>query len=126
SGRFGYLSELGVELAGESKSDVQPGVLRPGRKAVGSRAAADLVERAPTKMGGRGCAGHQSGFAAEGSHGTVHHEPGRRGPLVCREPGGWPVPGALRAVRESDPEPTSSATIGESGGEEVRKTRRGL
>ena len=58
---------------------VQPRVLRSGGQAVGSRAAAGLVERGDGPLGRQRRARLQGRLEAVGSHGAVHHEPrGRR------------------------------------------------
>ena len=91
------LPELGLVVAHEPAGFIQSRVLRCIRQALGSRPAAGLVERSAEEVGRSGCPGLQSGFGAEGSHGAVHHESGRRGSLVCSagRDGGWTVPGTL-------------------------------
>ena len=59
---------------------------------------------------------------AERSHGTVHHESGGRGAVVCAagRDGRWAVPRILRAYGEPDCESVASRPIEQSGGEEVQ------
>ena len=117
-----HLSELGVVLAGQPPRPLQPRLLRSRRQALGPRAAAGLVERGRAEVGRQRRARLQGGLASEGSHGAVHHEPGRRRPTL-RAAGGLrrrTVPGALRADREPDPESVPSEAVEQSGGQEVQ------
>ena len=59
-----HLPELGVVVAGEQARAVQPRLVRSGRQAVGSRAAADLVERGRRPLGRQRRAGLQGRFEA--------------------------------------------------------------
>ncbi len=63
----------------------------------------------------------QGRLAAQGSHGSVHHESGRRGADIraAGRHGRWPVPRTLRADRKPDREPAASAAVQQSGGQEV-------
>ena len=66
-------------------------------------------------------AGFQGGLRAQGSHGSVHHESGRRRANVraAGRNGRRPVPRALRADREPGRESAASAAVQQSRGEEV-------
>ena len=92
------------------------------RQALGSGPPPGLVERSAEEMGRQRCARLQARLGAEGSHGPVHHESGRRRAAVraAGRDGRRPVPGALRADREPGRESSASAAIQQSGGEEVQ------
>ena len=105
---------------------VQPRVLRSRGQAVGSRAAAGLVERGAAEVGRQRRARLQGGLAARGPHGAVHHERrGRRPPLrAARGLRRRAVPGALRADREPGREPAPPEAVDQPGGQEVQHADR--
>ena len=79
---------------------------------------------AQQKLGRQRRAGFQSGLAAQGSHGAVHHESGRRRAPV-RAAGGVrrrAVPRALRADREPGGESAASEPIDQPAGQEVHSS----
>ena len=110
--RARHLSELGVELAGESPRALQPRLLQCGRQAVGPRPPPGVVERRRPKMGGKRCSGFQARLESQGPHGPVHHESGRCGPALCADWGGYrrTLPGVLRAHRKPDRQLAASRT----------------
>src|ERR1700689_5983072 len=63
--RNGRVSELGVVLAGQPPSALQPSVLQSRWKAVGSGSQADLVERSSGEMGWQRRAGLQARLQSE-------------------------------------------------------------
>src|SRR5436189_3936128 len=100
----GSASGMGMVLAGESPRALQSRVVRRRRQALGSNAKASLVERNYAKMGRQRRAGLQGRFQAQGSHGPVHYESGRRRADLCAAWSlrRWTFPGTLRTHRKSD------------------------
>ncbi len=97
--RSGYLSELGLVVAGESARAVQPRLLRSHRQALRSHAAAGVVECGHGQVGGQRRSRLQARFQAGRAHGAVHHESGGRGTPFCSagRNGRWSDSRVLRA-----------------------------
>ena len=120
---LGIHPELGLVMAGESPRPVQPRFLRSGRQAVGSHAQTGLVERSAAASGsGNDVPDFKADSQPQGPHGPVHHESGRRRPLVraAGRNGRWAVPRALRAGGKPDGQPAASQAVQQPGGEEVQ------
>ena len=99
---LGIYPELGMVVAGEPARPVQPRLVRCLRKALGSRAAAGLVERSRSSAGSATTSPtSRPDSPSERSHGPVHHESGRRRP-------------PLRAARRRSPTDRSRSTTSRS------------
>ena len=72
------------------------------------------------------CAGFQTRLPPQGSHGTVHHECGGRGPAVRthRDARGWAFPRALRTDRKPEQEPAAPGPVEQSARKEIQDAIR--
>ena len=118
------LSQLGVVVAGQPPRALQPRLLRSRGQSLGPRPQTDLVERSPAALGRRRRSGFQSRFAAQGSHGPVHHESRRRRPHLrpARRLRRRTLPRTLRARREPHRQSAASRPIQESRGTRFNST----
>src|SRR5215467_6650165 len=103
--RHGLLPGLGLELADEPAGDVQPGLRRPRRQALGSDAPRHRVGCGAEEVDGRraGLPGDDGASQPEGV-GAVHHEQRGSRPPVLGFDARRAVPGALRADGVADSE----------------------
>ena len=81
--RPGHLSRTGDgpgRPTAASSTTARPAI---SKASPGTRAQTDLVERSPAELGGQRRPRFQSRFAAQGTHGPVHHESRRRRAHLC-------------------------------------------